>query len=230
MANNPAIRAYYESAGFEHRGDTNDKPWPGSLYEKRLVVSGGGSAMAERENLDDTEGVIKTQAGMYRIVPAGRADADTVIDILDEAATWLTERGIDQWIPGNFDRAGLMAEIEDAEFYLVLQDGETDDGEPAATFSLQWRDPDVWGAVPDDACYLHNFAVRRAFGGQELGRRILDWAAERAAEAGKDYLRLDCVAWNPGLNDYYRRAGFTYRGQVGHYRPASLYERRVDAV
>jgi ribosomal protein S18 acetylase RimI-like enzyme len=225
MADNPVIRAYYESAGFERRGDTTDKPWPGSLYEKRIAASSEGRAMHD----GDDARTVETHAGRYRIVRAGRADADTVIDMLDEAAAWLTERGIDQWTPGNFDRAALNEEIEYAEFYLVLPGGETDTSRAAATFSLQWRDPDVWGMVPEDACYLHNFAVRRAFAGQELGLRILDWAAERAAASGKTYLRLDCVAWNEPLNDYYRRAGFTYRGQVGHYRPASLYERPAGA-
>lgn len=36
MANNRRIRAYYESAGFIHLRDPHDKPWPASLYEKRV--------------------------------------------------------------------------------------------------------------------------------------------------------------------------------------------------
>ncbi len=49
-----------------------------------------------------------------------------------------------------------------------------------------------------------------------------------ASGAGKRYLRLDCMAENPALNDYYRRAGFSYRGERrGDGWAASLYERPV---
>ncbi len=36
MTDNLKIRAYYESAGFSHVRDVHDKPWLGSLYEKRV--------------------------------------------------------------------------------------------------------------------------------------------------------------------------------------------------
>jgi ribosomal protein S18 acetylase RimI-like enzyme len=40
MADNPRIRAYYESAGFVHVRDLPDHPWPASLYEQRVVDAG----------------------------------------------------------------------------------------------------------------------------------------------------------------------------------------------
>ena len=46
--------------------------------------------------------------------------------------------------------------------------------------------------------------------------------------AGSEYLRLDCVADNEAMNDYYRRSGFGYRGRVVVRGLAvSLYEKRV---
>jgi ribosomal protein S18 acetylase RimI-like enzyme len=36
LANNWTIRAYYERAGFTHKGDMNPLGWQASLYEKRL--------------------------------------------------------------------------------------------------------------------------------------------------------------------------------------------------
>jgi ribosomal protein S18 acetylase RimI-like enzyme len=40
MADNPRIRAYYESAGFVRVRDLPDHPWPASLYEQRVVDAG----------------------------------------------------------------------------------------------------------------------------------------------------------------------------------------------
>jgi GNAT superfamily N-acetyltransferase len=89
------------------------------------------------------------------------------------------------------------------------------------------NDPVVWGAQPSDAGYLHDFAIRRAFGGMWLGRCILAWVERTCIAAGKTWLRLDCIAWNEPLNDYYRRAGFAYRRAIGVYNPVNLYEKRL---
>jgi GNAT superfamily N-acetyltransferase len=36
MAENPALRAYYERAGYRHRGDVKGRGWAASLYEKAV--------------------------------------------------------------------------------------------------------------------------------------------------------------------------------------------------
>ena len=36
MAENPALRAYYEQAGFIYRGETQGKGWKAALYEKKV--------------------------------------------------------------------------------------------------------------------------------------------------------------------------------------------------
>jgi GNAT superfamily N-acetyltransferase len=56
--------------------------------------------------------------------------------------------------------------------------------------------------------------VSRAERGTGLGRRLLDWACERARELGRASLRLDCVASNEFLRRYYADAGFEERGEV----------------
>ncbi|MGH3547538.1 MAG: hypothetical protein ACRDQU_05340 [Pseudonocardiaceae bacterium] len=81
------------------------------------------------------------------------------------------------------------------------------DGQPAATLTLGWSDP-LWD---DDgaAGYLHRLSApvrcrsRLAFaelGGSEVGRRHRQW------------LRLDCVALNRRLCQYYESHGFRHRG------------------
>jgi GNAT superfamily N-acetyltransferase len=171
---------------------------------------------------------LHTAAGVLTIVPATAAEADTVIEVLDEAARWLVLRGIDQWRPGMFERSLVLAAIEAGEMYLVRRGAEV-----VGTVSLSWDDTPTWGATSDDAGYAHDLAIRRAVGGHGVGRALLDWAGCRAAANGKALLRLDCDAGNPALNDYYRRAGFAYRGTVvSPYsgRPVNLYERPAVCV
>jgi protein-tyrosine phosphatase len=172
--------------------------------------------MNEPETLD-------TPAGTLTIAPATHADADVVIDVLDEAARWLTDRGIDQWTPGMFNKLLLLGAIDDGEVYVVRRDGAT-----VATISLGWDDTLTWGPMPDDAGYVHGLAVRRAYGGQGVGLALLAWAERSAAAAGKVYLRLDCMARNPALRAYYERAGFAERRDIQHDEWSALYEQRVS--
>lgn len=152
-------------------------------------------------------------------------DADIVLDILEEAAWWLLSRGIQQWVPEQFKREPLLAHITAGEVYLVWRNGAA-----LGTLTLQWADPRIWGEQAADAGYVHGLAIRRAVGGQSVGRALLAWAERQAADAGKAYLRLDCMAENAALRAYYERAGFTHvRDVFGKTWSASLYEKTLRA-
>ncbi|MFW6692893.1 GNAT family N-acetyltransferase [Streptomyces sp. MAR4 CNX-425] len=60
----------------------------------------------------------------------------------------------------------------------------------AGTLQLdKYADPEFW--VPDDqpeeALYIHRMAVTRSAAGQGVGARMLDCAAQRAAQSGSRY-------------------------------------------
>jgi ribosomal protein S18 acetylase RimI-like enzyme len=95
-------------------------------------------------------------------------------------------------------------------------------------FALQWSDRETWGNVPDDAGYVHGLAIRRDFAGMGLGLEMLRRAEHMVYRVKRECLRLDCVADSEALNEYYRRAGFGYRGRaVVRGLAVSLYEKRV---
>jgi GNAT superfamily N-acetyltransferase len=178
---------------------------------------------------------VQTRAGELAISRAELADIPAVVDIMTDAAEWLRGRGIDMW---HIDREQTSAYLQAAltgipparEVYLAWRAGPAGGmPEPVGTLALQATDPRLWGEQPDDALYLHSFAVRRVVGGQGVGRALLRWAESFAAGDGKSYLRLDCVTENPALRTYYERAGYIHRGELhGTTWSASLYERRVD--
>jgi ribosomal protein S18 acetylase RimI-like enzyme len=149
-------------------------------------------------------------------------DVAAVAELLDEATAWVGERGYEQW-PLPYPREDLSAAIERGEVYLAELDGE-----PVATVTLLWDDPQYWGDRPPDAAYVHKLAVSRACAGQRIGSAIVEWADATAARAGRDFLRLDCLRDNPGIRAYYERLGFEYRGDlVVNDRGMSIYERPV---
>jgi ribosomal protein S18 acetylase RimI-like enzyme len=151
------------------------------------------------------------------------ADLDAVVSMLEEAARWMVCQGIEGWTPEGLSRERIAFLIESDEMYLAVLDGR-----PAGTFALQWSDRETWGDVPDDAGYVHGLAIRREFAGTGLGREMLGRAELMVSRSEREYLRLDCVADNEALNEYYRRAGFT-RGRSAVVRglAVTLYEKRV---
>jgi len=155
------------------------------------------------------------------IGPARPSDLDTVLGILDQATSWLLDSNLPTpWVPGKFSRQTFQDQITRGEVYLA-----TDNTVPVGTFVLQWSDPTFWGEKPPDAGYLHKFAVKPEHHGKRFGQSMLKWAIERTRKAGKKYLRLNCVAEDKGIRNYYEKAGFSYRGDViGPVCLASIYE------
>jgi ribosomal protein S18 acetylase RimI-like enzyme len=155
---------------------------------------------------------------------AGPEDVDEIVGMLSEAAAWLIAQGIRQW-PDPFPRDRVEALAGRGDFHVARLDGET-----VGTLALLWSDPTFWGERPDDAGYVHALAVRRSCAGRGLGARLLGWAEERVARAGRGYLRLDCRAENSALRRYYERHGFEPRGEVAVDEfTSALYERRCRA-
>jgi GNAT superfamily N-acetyltransferase len=152
---------------------------------------------------------------------AAAEDVDEIVRVLSEAAAWLLGRGIRQW-PDPFSRVRVSAVVARGDFYLASSGGET-----VATLALMWSDSTFWGERPPDGGYVHALAVRRAHAGRGVGASLLDWAGEQVAGAGREYLRLDCLAGNAELRRYYERHGFELRGEVAvDDFTSALYERR----
>ena len=151
---------------------------------------------------------------------AESSDDTEVVSILSEAGRWLASRGIDQW-PDPFPTTLVSPALERGDTYLAVSGGRA-----IATFTLQWEDTAFWGDQPPDAGYVHRVAVRREAAGQGVGRDLLRWAADRTAERGRRFLRLDCATGNAPLRRYYEEQGFVHRGDVGRDSwMVSLYER-----
>jgi GNAT superfamily N-acetyltransferase len=78
------------------------------------------------------------------------------------------------------------------------------------------------------AGYIHKLAVGPAYTGRGVGLQLLLWAEKQALAAGKRYFRLNCLASDRGLCDYYEKAGFKHIRNVLEQRGlASLYEKRL---
>ena len=158
----------------------------------------------------------------FEISKAGSADLDKVLEILDDATTWLLKQGIPTvWKPGGFSRQEFLEQIQRGEVYLAFVNKDA-----VGTFILQWGDLVFWGGWPLDAGYVHKLAIRPSYAGKGLGVEMLKSAETTARNAGKTFLRLNCMANDRKIRDYYEKAGFVHVGDVvGPKAVASLYEK-----
>lgn len=160
------------------------------------------------------------------ITSATLDDLPTVIEIYDEAAYWLRERGLGgwphpqpQWIIDT-----VRQDIEQGLVYLC----RAQDGRAIGTLRLLWSDPEVWPEEAGDAGYVHGLAIRNDVRGQRVGERMLEWAKDSIRSRGRRYLRLDCDAGNVALRRYYETRGFTFRGKLAQERHvAARYEMKL---
>ena len=155
-------------------------------------------------------GGAQTEVEIRRAHPG---DEGTSAAIIEEVAAWGASEGFPSWTPGSFTgpeslgMSRLRGDIATAGLYLVWR------GERAvATFSLLERDPIFWPDAGDEAMYLHRFAVRREAAG--TGRHVVTWCLQEAQRRGRPFVRLDCLAENPGIRRYYERFGFVAVGET----------------
>ena len=157
--------------------------------------------------MSQTAELIATAIGSVEITLALPADIDDVLDILNEAARWLSSRGINQWPIDGFPRELIAGDIARGEVYLARRQRRA-----VGTFTLQWSDELFWPGDAEEAGYIHRIAVRRDARG--LGIELIEFAERVTAASGRKLLRLDCFSGNVALCSYYEREGFVRRADI----------------
>jgi GNAT superfamily N-acetyltransferase len=153
---------------------------------------------------------------------ATSADLEAVSDVIGEAVEWLTAKGIQMWSGPAFEPPAIAAGIGD--YYLALNEAGV-----AGVMKLESEDLLFWPDVAKgESLFVHRLAVRRAFAGGTISRKLLDFANAEAIHRGLSYLRLDCAADKSKLRKVYEDFGFRYHSDktVGPFTVAR-YEYKI---
>lgn len=164
--------------------------------------------------------------GCY-VKAAEEKDMEPVTALLKKSAAWLKEKGVYQWtyLLHAENNEEIPKDILAGNTYVVKKDNKY-----VATFTIyeepsEW-DYELWKDNLKDAYYLHRFTVNRTYKNQNVGSELLQWII--AHLEGKDCLRLDCVADNKILNEFYLQAGFTLKAYKNYGTDKmSLYEKQL---
>jgi GNAT superfamily N-acetyltransferase len=142
------------------------------------------------------------------------------------AQTWLSSRGLEQYVPAAHDEyaAAIRSKVEPRTLYAVW-DGETVVG----FFNLDESPSPWWPTDAAPALYLDGMVVSPLAHGRGVGSFILRWCMAETARRSRRWLRLDCHAGNAWLCGYYESLGFTLQGRVEQHPGyvGCLYQREV---
>ncbi|MEU4420625.1 GNAT family N-acetyltransferase [Actinoplanes sp. NPDC024001] len=159
---------------------------------------------------------------------ASPADLDALVVMYQATQQWLAEKGSNQWATNTAERvrAKLTQAVERGECFVA----ENRNGIVGTITVDDFADPEFWSDdEPESALYVHRMMVDRSAAGQNIGGRLLDYAEEVAARAGKKRLRLDAWRTNKPLHEYYMRQGLDLVRIVSlpHRGSGALFERAV---
>lgn len=102
----------------------------------------------------------------------------------------------------------IDTEIKEKRQWKILIDGQI-----ACIWVTALDDELIWGAENNTpAVYIHRIATHPDFRGQNLVKKIVDWADNYGHENNLKYIRMDTVGLNEGLIKHYQKFGFDFLG------------------
>ncbi|WP_215141280.1 GNAT family N-acetyltransferase [Exiguobacterium qingdaonense] len=153
---------------------------------------------------------------------ATKRDATSIANLIEQRAVALNEQGSDQWTEyleqDLVER--VLIDIATGNVYVFEENHQI-------LASIALLPPDEWDDnLWDDSergQYIHRIVVSEKLKGRGVGQLLMRHVLNEADE--DEPIRLDCVADNEFLNDYYPRFGFVY---VDTYNGYNTFEYRVD--
>jgi ribosomal protein S18 acetylase RimI-like enzyme len=178
-------------------------------------------------NIEPLGALLYTEPMDLSITQALETDIPALVDILTQATAYKVQHDDMAWGTGAYTDKEVLAGMAKHPVYIARLNGE-----PVGTFKLQSDDDIVWADRTAQAGYIHQLAIKSGFHGQDLGQKLLEWAAVECKRQGKQFLRLDCPDSNQKLCQYYEKQGFVQVGikSIPGFKDytAALYEKRLD--
>lgn len=148
------------------------------------------------------------------IRPAKVVEIPRILEITRACTATMRARGIFQWDEGYPSEAALSNDLERGELW-VFETG----GYPVALVAVsthmddEYR-PVQWLTESAGNLYVHRLAVHPDHQRRGIAGRLMDFAENKARDAGAPSVRLDTFSRNAGNQEFYERRGYTRLGAV----------------
>lgn len=144
-------------------------------------------------------------------------ESEKALSLLRETAEWLKQSGSSQWsdVLDGEDRHGLVDAVRRGEVFFFHNELDELVGMVAAWQKATAWDQLLWKnhGLQQDAVYIHRLVVRPMYRGQAYGEQLLI-ALKSKFKASRTEIRLDCLASNAKLLQFYKNNGFKSVGRA----------------
>ncbi len=166
----------------------------------------------------------KTHMKLY-LQKVEKQDAVEVISILRKSAEWMLSKGIVQrpldWLDSI--ESELILSVKSGNFYFPIYHGE-----PVGVVEVLTAPEKIWKYDSSPSIYLHKLAIKRENAGSGVGVSVIKLLTSWASKNKKRYVRLDCVASNIKLRNYYESNDFKLKGiESNELVELALYEKQT---
>ena len=128
------------------------------------------------------------------------SDVNHIYNIIQNRCRWLDENDIEQWnVTRTYKQDYYLEKVKDEKLYVALYNNKI-----IGLFMFQ---PNTHYAEYDEnIAYVHHLATDKQYKG--AGKIIISKIKELAKLHSKRFIRLDNIASNAKLNEYYEKNGF----------------------
>ena len=153
----------------------------------------------------------------YQIKQSTLEDLDEIFDRYTDAANFQrTKETVVVW--PDLESALVKNEIAEGRQFKLLIEGKI-----ACVWAIAFHDPQIWEERDKDpSIYIHRIATHPEARGQQMVKKIVDWAKGYAKKKQKKFVRLDTLGENTRLIAYYQEMGFDFLGMFPMKNTAGL--------
>ena len=133
-------------------------------------------------------------------------DVSKIFDLYRIATNYMKSKNQVHW--PEFPKELILNEIEENRQWKLLIDEQI-----ACIWAITLNDELIWGNKNNEpSLYIHRIATNPEFRGQNLVKKLINWANEFGKNQGLKYIRMDTVGLNKGLIGHYEKNGFHFLG------------------
>jgi GNAT superfamily N-acetyltransferase len=133
-------------------------------------------------------------------------DIPKIFDLYRIATDYMKSKNQVHWPV--FSKKILINEIEEKRQWKLMINGQI-----ACIWATALSDELIWGNENNEpSVYIHRIATNPVFRGQNLVKKLINWANEFGKNKNLKYIRMDTVGLNKGLISHYEKFGFQFLG------------------
>ncbi|MGK0309020.1 MAG: ribosomal protein S18 acetylase RimI-like enzyme [Urechidicola sp.] len=133
-------------------------------------------------------------------------DVPKIFDLYRIATDYMKSKNQVYW--PEFPKKLIISEIEENKQWKLMINEQI-----ACIWATALSDELIWGNDnKQPSVYIHRIATNPLFRGQNLVKKLIDWANEFGKNKDLKYIRMDTVGLNKGLITHYEKIGFEFLG------------------